>query len=104
MRDRKRKHRKRSEPVFEIDIIVPGLGALTGTTDRFRCSAETRDAEELRERRKMIRDLGRRLLHEVLAARLAGRFTTDELALAYKQGDAELRSLLLESKKKRLAD
>jgi hypothetical protein len=104
MRDAKRRNRRLTEPVFELDIIVPGLGSLTGKGDRFRCSAETRDSVELRERRRMIRDLGRRLLHEVLAARMAGRFTTEQLALAYKQGDAALRSLLADSRNKPLSE
>ena len=52
----------------------------------------------------MVRDLGKRLLHEVLAARLAGRFTTDELMLAHAQGDGALRNLLIETKKKPLAE
>src|SRR5688572_10787470 len=103
MRQRKHKNRKSTQAKFELDIIVPGLGALTGDTDRFRCSAETRDALVFAERRLMVADLGRRLLHEVLAARLKGRFSTEALALAYKQGEAALTALLTESRRKPLA-
>jgi integrase len=50
----------------------------------------------------MIRDLGRRLLHEVLAGRLAGKFTTEELAVAYRQGEPALKALLDESRRRPL--
>jgi len=43
------------------------------------------------------------LLQDILAARLAGRFTTEQLALAYRQGDASLKALLDESRKTLLA-
>ena len=94
MREHRRKNRKLSEPPFEIDMIVPGLGAATGRSDRFRCSAETRDAKTLAERRRMIRDLAHRLLFGALTARLDGRITTEALAVAYKQGPDALRELV----------
>lgn len=94
MREHTRGRRTRKQRPFEIDLVVPGLGAATGKTDRFRCSAETRDPGVCAERRRMIHDLGQRLLHDVLAARLDGRFTTEQLALAYKQGSQALRALL----------
>jgi site-specific recombinase XerD len=94
VREHRRRTRKATEPNFELDVVVPGLGAITGRgDDRFRCSAETRDRLILAERRNMAVDLGRRLLHDVLAARLAGRFSTEALALAYKQGEPALRAL-----------
>jgi integrase len=103
MRERRRKNRRLSDRPFEIDLMVPGLGAVTGQGDRFRCSAETRDAKVLLERRRMILDLGRRLLHDVLAARLAGRLTTEELSVAYKQGTETLKGLLIDSRRQLLS-
>ncbi len=100
MRDHhRRKDRTPSKPPFEIDILVPGLGAITGRGDRFRCSAETRNAKVLRERRRMVEDLGQRLLHDILAARLERRFTTAQLATAYKRGPEALRVLLDDSRR-----
>lgn len=106
MREHNRKNRKASEPVFEISVNIPGLAQTTdGKSDRFRCSAETRDSKLLAERRHMIVDLGRRLLHDVLAARMRGEFTTEELAHAYKKGgEAALEKLVVSSRTRILTD
>jgi integrase len=103
MRERRHKNRRRSERPFEIDLVVPGFAAATGRqSDRVRCSAETRDGKILQERRAMVADLGRRLMHDVLAARVNGLFTTQELELAYKRGPESLRKLADRSKHERL--
>jgi integrase len=94
---RQRKYEKRAsrQRPFDIDVIIPGLAAATGVhSDRFRCTAETRDPEILIERRSMVIDLGRRLMFNVLAARLKGQFTTDELSSSYKKGSAGLSQLI----------
>ncbi len=105
MREHKRKDKKPSEPVFEISVNIPGLAQATGgKSDRFRCSAETRDAKLLAERRRMTVDLGRRLLHEVLAPRMRGEFTTEDLAHAYKQGDTALKQLVASCRTRILTD
>lgn len=94
MREHRHTSRQRSEPVFEIDVRIPGLAEETGRpSDRFRCSAGTRDADELKELRKMVVDIGNRLLFDVLDARLDGRITTEELAHAYRKGNAALKKL-----------
>lgn len=95
MREHASKNRSRNDRPFEIDILIPGLGAATGRkTDRFRCSAETRDARVYQERRRMVYDIGQRLLHNVLVARLDGRVSTEQLAHAYKQGNDALLALI----------
>lgn len=94
MRTRHRNSRKPNEPVFEIDVRIPGLAEETGrASDRFRCSAGVRDAKQLKKLREMVVDLGKRLLFDVLGARLDGRITTEELAHAYSTGDSALKRL-----------
>lgn len=94
MRNRNRAHRKPDEPVFEIDVRIPGLAEETGRpSDRFRCSAGVRDAAELKKLREMVVDLGKRLLFDVLDARLDGRITTEELAHAYRTSASALKKL-----------
>lgn len=103
MRERNHKTRGLSQRPFDLDMMVPGFATASGrNTDRFRCSAETRDRKILRERRAMVADLGRRLMHDVLAARMQGQFTTVELELAYKQGTDALRAMAEENRSLRL--
>src|SRR4051794_36287310 len=90
--------RKVGERQFEINLIVPGLAAATGRpSDRFRCSAETRDEKTFQARRTMVSDLGKRLLFNVLQARLDGKFTTERLAIVYSQGNAAFAELVKET-------
>lgn len=94
MRTRRRNSRKPNEPVFEIDVRVPGLAEETGrASDRFRCSAGVRDASELKKLREMVVDIGNRLLFDVLDARLDGRITTEEMVHAYRKGNSALKKL-----------
>lgn len=100
--NRQRKHSNRTlqQTPFEIDMMIPGFGQATGRpSDRFRCSAETRNAKVLEQRRDMITDLGQRFLYDLLVARLAGKISTEELASAYRAPPQKLKALLDESQK-----
>jgi site-specific recombinase XerD len=93
MREHKYKKRSRSERPFMIDVIIPGLATFSGKSDRLRVSSETRDVKLFRERKQMMVELGRRLLFHVIAARHNGIFSTEELAIAYKEGPLALKAL-----------
>lgn len=91
------KHRDRSarETPFRIDLILSGSGFVSGgKRDRFRCQSETRSAKLHAQRCEMIVDLWQRGRRDILEARIADRFTTDELHIAYKRGEAALEELL----------
>ena len=81
-----------------INILIPGLAAATGRkSDRLRVSSGVYEREAYENRIAMYRDLGRRMLFDLLAARLDGRIrTTDTLYTAYRQGEKELKALLEE--------
>jgi integrase len=89
------KDRSPSAPPFRIDLVLRGshLGS-GGQGDRFRCPSETRSAKLHAQRCQMIVDLWQRGRRDLLEARLADRFSTDELHVAYKSGEAALEALL----------
>ena len=95
MRVHRLRDRTPKEPPFRIDIVLPGSGlASGGKRDRFRCQSETRSAKLHAQRCQMIVDLWQRGRRDVLEAKLADRFTTDELHIAYKRGEQALEELL----------
>ena len=96
MRERKNKDRTRSQPVFEIVMILPGSGLAEGTAepDRFRCSSETRVAKLHAKHRDMIAALYQRGRSDVLRARLSGHFTTTQLYAAFGRGEQAINELM----------
>ena len=96
MRDRTNKDRTRSQPVFEIVMILPGGGFAPGTAqvDRFRCSSETRSAKLHGRHRDMVSSLYQRGRLDVLHARLTGHFTTTELYRAFTRGEQAINELM----------
>lgn len=99
MRDRSNKDRNRSQPVFEIVMLLPGSGVAAGAThpDRFRCSSETRIAKLHGKHREMILSLYQRGRVDVLRARLEGYFSTTQLYLAFGRGEQAINELMTAS-------
>ena len=99
MRDRTNKDRTRTQPVFEIVMILPGGGFAPGTAqvDRFRCSSETRSAKLHGRHRDMVSSLYQRGRLDVLHARLAGHFTTTQLYHAFMRGEQAINELMTAS-------
>lgn len=105
----KRNGKKAKPRRKNIDVVVPGLDAAIGRVpksarerDRFQVSSGVRTKHELTTRSAMVKDLGKRLMWPILKARLDGRFSTEELWVAYRGGDAALQALLTEAKAPRL--
>ena len=95
MRVHRTRDRSPRERQFGIDIVLTGSGFTAGgKADRFRCESETRSAKLHAQRCQMVLDLWQRGRRDILEARLAGRFTTDELHIAYKRGESALEELL----------
>jgi integrase len=94
MRTPSRVDRKPDEPVFEVDVTLPGLKAAGGASDRLRFSAETRSAAERDEIVKQVKRLASIPRWDVLMARVDGRFTTRELMRAAGPGGESLDELL----------
>ena len=99
MRDRANKDRGRTQPVFEIVMILPGGAFAAGTAqvDRFRCSSETRSAKLHSRHRDMMANLYQRGRLDVLHARLAGHFTTTQLYRAFTRGEQAISELMAAS-------
>ncbi len=99
MRDRSNRDRSRSQPVFEIVMLLPGGAVAEGSKepDRFRCSSETRSAKLHGKHRDMIMALYRRGRFDVLRARLAGLFTTTQLYVAFYKGKQALNELMAQA-------
>ena len=96
MRERANRDRSRTQPVFEIVMILPGGAFDTRVShrDRFRCSSETRIAKLHGKHREMIGTLYQRGRLDVLRARLAGAFTTTQLYAAFVHSDRAVDELI----------
>jgi integrase len=99
MRDRTNRDRSRSQPVFEIVMLLPGSAVAEGAQepDRFRCSSETRSAKLHAKHREMVAALYQRGRVDVLRARLGGHFTTTQLYVAFSRGEQAVNELMCQA-------